>query len=48
MIPDSSSFLSSRWSEGRETFISIAHLEMDPVLEATLPEKHLSILAEGI
>ena len=35
MIPASSSFLSSLWSDGRETFISIAHFETDPGIEMT-------------
>ena len=33
MIPASSSFLSSRCSEDRETLISIAYLETDLVME---------------
>ena len=35
MISDSFSFFSSLWSEGRETFISIAHLETDLGIEMT-------------
>ena len=40
MISDSFSFFSSLWSEGRETFIRIAHLETDLGMACVSCEPH--------